>query len=143
MDFTPSQIIRMVLLGMDGEVFAATTPWLCASCETCTTRCPQAIDVARVMDGIRQVAIAEGRACAVPRALAFYKTGVWNLKAFGRMFELGLIGMFKMRTGDFMSDVDLGRRLFFRGKIRLLPSFKGWRAMRRIVSRIREKERGA
>jgi heterodisulfide reductase subunit C len=143
MDYTPPQLLRMILLGMDEQVFGAKTAWLCASCETCTTRCPQGIDIARVMDGVREAAIAEKKKAAVPRALAFNKLGVWNLKTFGRMYELGLIGLFKMKTFDFLSDIGLGRRLFFKGKIRLFPSFKGRRAMWRIASRVSKKESGA
>ena len=142
MDYTPPQLLRMILLGMDEEVLGAKTPWLCSSCETCTTRCPQGIDIARVMDGIRQVAIAEGRRSAVPRALAFYKTGVMNIRTFGRMYELGLIGMLKFKTREFTKDMRLGMKMFFKGKIKILPSFKGSSEVRKIFSRVKEKERG-
>ena len=141
MDYTPPQLLRMILLGMDGEVFNARTMWLCASCETCTTRCPQGIDIAQVMDGVRAVMIAEKRPAAVPRALAFYKTGLWNIRTFGRMYELGLIGMLKLRTREFTKDVVLGSRMFFKGKIKILPSIRGRSDMKKIFSRAKEREK--
>ncbi len=141
MDYTPPQILRMILLGLDEEVLGAKAPWFCASCETCTTRCPQGIDIAGIMDGVRSVAIAQGRRSPVPRPLAFYKSGLWNIRQFGRIYELGLVGMLKLRTREFMKDVDLGRKLFLKGKLRILPSIKGRRDIRKIFSRVKEKER--
>lgn len=142
MDYTPPQLLRMILLGMDDEVLGARTTWLCASCETCTTRCPQGIDIAGVMDGVREFAIAEGRRSPVPGTLAFFKAGVWNIRNFGRMYELGLIGMLKMKTREFTKDVNLGRKMFFRGKIKVLPIIRGRREIKKIFSRVKEKERG-
>ncbi len=141
MDYTPPQLLRMVLLGMDEEVLGAKTPLLCATCETCTTRCPQGIDIARVMDGVRAVAIAEGRRSAVPRAFAFYKTSLWNIKTFGRFYELGLIGMLKLKTREFTKDIGLGIKMLLKRKIKILPSFTGRREVRKIFSRVKEKER--
>ena len=141
MDYTPPQLLRMILLGMDDEVLSAKTPWLCASCETCTTRCPQGIDIARVMDGVREISIREGRRSSVPRSHAFYTTGFSNMRMFGRMYELGLAGLLKMKTKEFTKDVNYGRRLFFKGKIKLLPSLSGRRDVKRIFKRVREKER--
>ena len=142
MDFTPPQLLRMILFGMDDEVLSAKTPWLCASCETCTTRCPQGIDIARVMDDVRQVAIREGRGSSVPGALAFYTTGFSNIRMFGRMYELGLAGLLKIKTREFTKDVNYGRRLFFKGKIKILPTLGGRREIKKIFKRVREKERG-
>lgn len=141
MDYTPPQLLRMIQLGMDDEVMEAKTMWLCASCETCSTRCPQGIDIAGVMDSVRQIAIAEGRRSAVPRVLAFGKTGLWNIRTFGRMYELGLIGVLKLKTREFTKDIGLGSKMFFKGKIKILPSIRGRREMRKLFSRVKEKER--
>ena len=43
MDYTPTQIIQAIRLGMKDLVLKSKTIWLCTSCETCTTRCPQDI----------------------------------------------------------------------------------------------------
>ena len=48
-DLAPNQVLRAAQLGMEDRLFESRTPWMCASCQTCTTRCPQGIDVARVM----------------------------------------------------------------------------------------------
>jgi heterodisulfide reductase subunit C len=54
MDITPSQMMRLVLLGQD-EVLESKAMWLCASCFTCTVRCPRGLDLSKVAEALRQV----------------------------------------------------------------------------------------
>jgi len=54
MDITPSQMMRLVLLG-DEEVLEAKTIWICASCYSCTARCPRGIDASKVAEALRQI----------------------------------------------------------------------------------------
>ncbi|OPX18188.1 hypothetical protein BXT86_02495 [candidate division WOR-3 bacterium 4484_100] len=54
MDITPSQLMRMVQLGLK-EVMETKAMWVCASCYTCTVRCPRGLDVAKVAEALRQV----------------------------------------------------------------------------------------
>ncbi len=60
MDHTPAQLIHGMRLGMDDLVLKSKTMWLCVSCETCTTRCPQDVDVAMVMDAVKIIALHQG-----------------------------------------------------------------------------------
>ncbi len=46
MDKTPRQIIRLLQLGMLDEALKTHTIWLCATCQTCSTRCPRDVDLA-------------------------------------------------------------------------------------------------
>lgn len=59
LDLLPNQIIRMAQLGLD-EVLEAQTIWTCASCLTCVCRCPKNVDLPRVMEAIRQIAMERG-----------------------------------------------------------------------------------
>lgn len=56
MDCMPNQVIRCIQLG-DESILDCKAVWLCASCFTCATRCPHGIDIARVMDAVRQLAL--------------------------------------------------------------------------------------
>ena len=38
MDYLSSQIMRLIHLGAEDEILRSNAIWLCASCETCTTR---------------------------------------------------------------------------------------------------------
>ena len=53
MDLLPHEAMKMVQYGQESRLLKCSTIWLCASCETCSTRCPNEIDIARVMDGLR------------------------------------------------------------------------------------------
>lgn len=57
MDLLPRQVMRLVQLGLPEGLEDSETPWLCASCLTCSVRCPRGIDVARVMEAIRQLSL--------------------------------------------------------------------------------------
>ena len=54
MDLLPDRVIRMALLGQEDHVLGSNTIWVCSSCETCTTRCPNGIDIAGVMDWLKE-----------------------------------------------------------------------------------------
>ena len=86
MDWAPNQIIRMVELGLRKKVLSSSTIWLCASCETCTSRCPREVDLAAVMDALRNIAIRQGLR-SPERAVSFFnRTFLSILKRYGRVF---------------------------------------------------------
>jgi len=58
MDISPSQLMRMVMLG-DEEVMDTKTMWLCATCNTCTVRCPRELDVSKVAEALRQIKLRQ------------------------------------------------------------------------------------
>lgn len=58
MDITPSQIMRKVMLGQE-DVLDTRTMWICASCFTCTVRCPRKLDVSKVAEALRQIKLRE------------------------------------------------------------------------------------
>ncbi len=141
MDYPPAQLMHAIRLGLKNLVFDSNTIWLCASCETCTTRCPQEVDIAKTMDALRSMALNAGVKPKVPDMAAFYRTGLTNIRYFGRMYELGLIGMLKLSTGQFTRDLDLGMKMLRKGKLKLLPSFKGSPSTRRIFAKVKESSR--
>ena len=61
MDILPSQAIRMAQLGME-EILESNSIWICASCLTCVTRCPKGVDLPRLMEALRQIALRKGAA---------------------------------------------------------------------------------
>ncbi len=56
MDLLPSKVIRMAQLGLE-EVLESTTIWTCMTCFSCEVRCPRGIDVANVMEALRQLVL--------------------------------------------------------------------------------------
>jgi heterodisulfide reductase subunit C len=141
MDVLPNRLIRLVQQGQAEKAVRAESIWKCVSCMTCTARCPKSVDCAAVMDALRQIALERG---FVPeagrRTLLFQKAFLENIRRNGRLRELELVGMFKLRAflGDrslraLMKDSFLAPKLLQRGKLH----FGGQRVKdRAVVGRI-------
>ena len=140
MDRTPAQLIHAIRLGMDDLVYNSKTMWLCASCETCTTRCPQEVDVAKVMDAVKITAVRKGVKPAIPQVASFYRAALANIKKCGRMYEMGMIIGLKMRTFEFFKDAKLGMKMFRKGKLKIIPSLTGAARTWKIFNRVKKIE---
>lgn len=122
MDVMPNQVMRMVQLGLEEEVLRSKTIWICASCQTCTTRCPNDIDIAHLMDALRQLSRKAGVPPSQPNVVKFHDAFLDSLRRHGRVFELGMVGRYKLATMDLFSDTKLAWEMFKRGKLKFLPS---------------------
>lgn len=59
MELMPSQVMRLVQTG-DESVLDANSMWLCVACHVCTARCPRGVDLAKVMEALRQMKLRTG-----------------------------------------------------------------------------------
>ncbi len=59
MDLPPNQVIRYAQLGFTDELINSKTIWICASCLTCNVRCPKGINIAEIMEALRQVLLRQ------------------------------------------------------------------------------------
>lgn len=59
MDLLPNQVIRLLQMGEVEEVLRSKTPWICASCFTCLSRCPKGVDLTRIMEAVRQIVLRQ------------------------------------------------------------------------------------
>jgi len=142
MDYLPSQILRLVHLGAETEVLASRSIWLCASCEACTTRCPMAIDIAGVMDALRIMAIDRRTALPDARGKHFHRSFLGSVRRHGRVYEMGMMTVYKLRTFDLFSDVDKVPQMLAQGKLALLPNRSGSiQQVREIFRRAEEEDR--
>jgi len=122
MDYKPNQVMQMVSLRMKDRVLSSKTIWVCASCYTCSTRCPNDIDIAKVMDWLRQTAIREGVPPAEKEVALFHSTFLEAIRSHGRVHELSMMAKYKRKTGKWMEDFKLGWRMFAKGKLKIFPS---------------------
>ena len=54
MDYSPRQVMHMAQFGLEDKLADINTYWKCASCHACTVKCPRGIDIAKVMEALRQ-----------------------------------------------------------------------------------------
>lgn len=138
-DYPVSQIMRLVQAGQKDTVLNSKSIWLCATCETCTTRCPCEIDVAHIMNTLRIMARREGRV-SEKDVKTFYDSFLDSMKQFGRLFEVGVLLSYNLKSGHFMADADLGPKVMSRGKIHFLPKkIKGKDEVAKIFQRFAER----
>jgi len=149
MDLYPDEVIRMVILGQRETVLNCQTIWVCAACETCTTRCPNGVKIAELMDCLKEMAVQEGVPSSQPRILALHETFLNNLKKRGRLYETTLLPAYLLKSGQLLDrwnsgtwryDLNLGRQMFSKGRVPLMPnSIKGKREVRKILARRKQK----
>ncbi len=131
MDRLPHEIIRLAGLGQTDLVLGSSTIWVCSACETCTTRCPNDIDIAGVMDYLKERAVRSGRPVPQPQVLAFHRAFLENIRlAGGRLHEPLLLGLYmlksgqglrRLQTGEIKADLRLGLKMFQKGRLGLKP----------------------
>ncbi len=128
MDLLPDRVIRLASLGQMETLLGCRTIWVCASCVTCTTRCPNGIDIAGVMDWLKEEAIRQGKVVDQPEVEAFQRFFLDSIRrAGGRLPEMALMRrftLFKLRNQpdfkELWENAKLGFALFKRGRLRLV-----------------------
>jgi heterodisulfide reductase subunit C len=140
MDFPPSQIMRLVQLGQEEMLLGSKTIWVCVTCNTCSIRCPNDIDIALVIDSLRERALKKGVKPAVEKAALFHKYFLDNMKKRGRTFEGELLARYQLKTGQAVQNAGLGMRMFFKGRLSMLPeSVENKKAFREMIRRVEER----
>jgi len=143
MDIYPDEVIRLVLLGQKERVLTCNTIWVCSACETCTTRCPNEVDIAGTMDALKEMAVKEGVQIPQPKTYAFHKAFLDDVKKRGRMFEGKLMQSYLLSSGELFrkvvdgsikEEMSLGWSMFKKGRLPLLPKgIKGKKEIKEIL----------
>ncbi len=133
----PSEIIRRLQLGAGEELLQTDLIWTCLSCETCYARCPNEINFAAVIDALRSIALDKGVAKPKGNPPLFNRLFLNTVKAFGRAYDLQMITLYKIRTGNIRQDTEKFPAMIKKGKMALLPpSGADKRKVRRIFDRM-------
>ena len=142
MDIYPDQIMRHIQLGLKKEILECATIWVCASCETCTTRCPNEIDIAGVMDFLKQKAAQGKDHRSGKKTRIFHQVFLNDIRKRGRIFEAGLMQNYllksgqlvqKLKNGTIGDEMRLGWTMARKGRLNLLPKkIKGMNEIREL-----------
>jgi len=136
MEYNLNKVIKMIQNGKRDQVLGSSTIWICLSCETCITRCPNQIDIARMMDVLRQMAIEEGVGAREKNILKFHESFLSNMKMGGRINEPLMMVQYKLKSGDLFSDAIMGVEMFLKGKLSLLsPRTKDMKSVKDIFEK--------
>ena len=91
MDSTVNQVINYIKMGQKEKVLSANTPWICSSCLTCTVRCPREVDIAAVMEAVREYQFREE-----PDSIEITKI---PKEAYDKLPNIALVSNFRKKTG--------------------------------------------
>jgi len=70
-ELRPHDVLRLISLNRRAKLLSSESLWLCVGCETCTARCPNEVDPARLIDGLR----AQGYSFATLEDYALWRWG--------------------------------------------------------------------
>jgi heterodisulfide reductase subunit C2 len=121
MDLLPHQLVRHAVLGNSDRILNSKSIWLCLSCHTCGARCPNGIDVPALLDPIRHQVVQKKINTKESQVPAFHSIFMKTIRMFGRVHELSLIGLYKMKTKTYFNDMELGMQMFKKGRIHIMP----------------------
>jgi len=137
MDYTPREIMRLIMADMEETVLGSQTMWVCASCYSCAARCPRNIEITDLMLRLRSIAIKKGYQ---PRTdMAFYRNFMSIVRRYGRMLEPELMIRYGLTTNPLklLGLAPIGLTMLRRGKLAFKPDLiKGRREVQEIFDRV-------
>lgn len=127
MDYHPYQVVRYVQLGLEDKLKGSSTIWICAACQTCLTRCPNDVDLPRLMDYLKETVAKSGLRVEEKRTKLFHEEFIREIKKRGRIFEGSLMFRYMRKTGglfgaEAMKNARLGWAMFRRGRMKFVPA---------------------
>lgn len=120
-DIKPHELVRLVQLGQRAEVLSSRMIWECTACQTCATRCPQEVSIATMNDILRRISRVERKSARGAAVVTFNEIFLRIVRSRGRMYEMGLMTAFKLRTRRFFEDMGKFPMMLAKGKLTLFP----------------------
>ena len=98
------------------------------------------IDIPQLMDYLREKALQKDKVNRKAKnIISFHRAFLDSIKYTGRLYEIGLIGGYKMRSFNLLQDLDIAPGMFIRGKLPLFPELvKNKKQMNAIFSETKD-----
>lgn len=142
MDYTPRQIISWLRAGELEKVLNSNTMWMCASCYSCTVRCPAGIKVTDAMYELKRLAIKYGFAPRGVTGNTLATVFMKNVDKYGRSPEMELLARYYLSTNPFgmLKMAGLGLKLLKNKRISLSPEkIRGRDEIQKMLEYVRQK----
>jgi heterodisulfide reductase subunit C len=121
-DYQPNEIIRLIQINKIDEILNSNSVYLCVSCEICSSRCPQQVDIASIMNYLR-IRSWQHKQFKLKKIGNFYMIFLRIIEKFGRSFEPLLIIVLNLLNKNFLNDFDLIPGILRKRKIKMIPEF--------------------
>jgi heterodisulfide reductase subunit C len=90
MDFSPRKVMHFAQFGLMDRLAEINTFWKCASCHACSVKCPRGIDIAKVMEALRQQPLRKSKNYIEPSEM--------SKEAIAEMPQIALVAGFRKFT---------------------------------------------
>lgn len=117
MDLQPNQVIHLIQINDPATVLRSQTIWLCASCQTCSVRCSEDIDVAQIMDSLRKLAVEEKVPLGEENGVKFNEFFLDSIRKRGRVNEMEILMRYNLAAHQPFKDSHLGLVMFAKRKL--------------------------
>lgn len=123
MDITPRETIALFRAGHLKEILNSRTIWICASCYSCTVRCPIGIRVTDTLYALKRLAMEKKIYPDNFPVYALSQAFIKNVYKYGRNYELGLGIKYFLKAGisKLFKNTGVGLAMITRGRMGLFP----------------------
>ena len=90
MDLLPNQVLHALQM-KDEAAMTANSMWICASCYTCEVRCPKGVDLAKLMEAMRQIYLRKQL-----DHVSIDRLSHWEIR---RLPQIAIVASFRKKTG--------------------------------------------
>jgi heterodisulfide reductase subunit C2 len=140
-DLMAHELVRLVQLGQVSEVLSSRMIWRCTSCQTCASRCPQQVNICALNDTLRRMSRESSQVNENTTLPTFNDSFLASVRKRGRVYEVGLMAAYKLKTLRLFEDMDKLPLMLAKGKLRLLPkSVAGAGERNRIWKRVQARK---
>jgi len=141
MDVTPRQTVALLRAGRIEDILQSRTIWLCASCYSCTVRCPSEIKVTDMMYALKRLAIEKKIYPDKFPVYALSRAFIDNVYKYGRNYELGLGIRYLLKVSPFklVGSAGFGMAMMSRGRLGIFPkTIKKVHEVQAIIDRAKQ-----
>jgi heterodisulfide reductase subunit C len=120
MDYGPRGIFALLEAYQYEEVLASETIWVCATCYSCSARCPRDIPITSLMAEMREEAIRLG--FRPWRDVTYNQDFLHIVRRHGRMFEVELMVRFgRVDPLGLVTQAPVGLKMLNKGRLAFTP----------------------
>jgi len=141
MDITPREIIALFRAGEIQKILNSEAIWLCVSCYSCQTRCPQQIRLTDIFYVLKQLAIQNKIFSKTIKVHQLRETFLTMLNEYGRLNETLLMIKFILKTNPLkgIRFLPLATKLMIKGRLSFRnKGIKNKEVLRSIIKKSKE-----
>lgn len=142
MEYTPRKLITLIRANQRKTVLESLDIWKCASCYSCTTRCPRGIKFTDIMYILKTLATKEKETEKAKEIRSFYGSFQDLIVSRGRMNESELVLRYSFKTNPakLLEFAPLGMKMILKGRASVIaPSISNKKQVKRLLELAQER----